>query len=306
MFPGEEPEKNLYSPVEFVTNIDTPEPNHLKILVDALRLETEFEVTELLMNSANGVIYHGCDKKNGNQIIFKELPRQNVRNWVDLKGYVVPSEIAYHFQTFHSSLEAKSVICRPITWLEKTSNFVLVLEKLGGENCVNLFEISKKYGAINEDAVKVIFGQILKIWETLNLAGVCHRDLKDENIIINPTTLECRLIDFGCATKLSTESQTSFAGTPEFLPPEWFRTGEYRHESVTSWSIGVILFILLTGIMPSQISDSLIDFKISRDADYILEQLSPGAQNLLISLLEVSEEERADFSTAQLLYKMWN
>ena len=58
--------------------------------------------------------------------------------------------------------------------------------------------------------------------------------------------------------------------------------------------------------MPSQISDSLIDFEISRDADYILEQLSPGAQNLLISLLEVSEEKRADLLTAQLLYKLWN
>ena len=299
-------EESGYGSAESATNIKAPEPNHLKIVADALRLESEFEVTDLLMNSANGVIYQGCDLKNGNQIIFKQLPRQNVQNWVDFEGSIVPSEIAYHFKTFQSSSDAENSICRPIAWLEKNSSFVLVLEKLGGENCVDLFELSKKYGAINEGAVKIIFGQILKIWETLNRAGVCHRDLKDENIIINPETLECRLIDFGCATKLSKESQTSFAGTPEFFPPEWFRTGKYRHESVNSWSIGVILFILLTGTMPSQISDSLIDFEISRDADYILEQLSPGAQNLLISLLEVSQEKRADLITAQLLYKMWS
>ena len=300
-------EESGYGSAESAINyIEAPRPNHLRIAADALRLENEFEVTQLLMNSANGVIYQGYDLKNGNQIIFKQLPRQNVQNWIEFEGSIVPSEIAYHFQTFQSSADALNSICRPLAWLEKKSSFVLVLEKFGGENSMDLFELSKKYGAIKEGAVKVIFGQLLNIWETLNRAKVAHRDLKDENIIVNPASLECRLIDFGCATKLSEENQTSFAGTPEFFPPEWFRTGSYHHEPVTSWSMGVILFILLTGTMPSQLVSNFIDFNLSRDAQFILDQLSPGAQTLLKSLLEISPTKRADLSTAQSLYTLWN
>ena len=299
-------EESGYGSAEtFFNHTETPEPNQLRILADALRLENEFEVTELLMNSANGVIYQGYNLKTGHQIIFKQLPRQNVQNWVEFEGSIVPSEIAYHFQTFNSSPEAQNTICRPIAWLEKKSSFVLVLEKLGGENCVDLFELSKKYGAINEGAVKIIFGQLLQIWETLNNAKVCHRDLKDENIIVNLATLECRLIDFGCATKLSEENQTTFAGTPEFFPPEWFRTGSYHHESLTAWSMGVILFILLTGTMPSQIVKNIIDFELSKDANYVLEQLSPGAQFLLKSLFETTPEKRANLKTAQVIFNLW-
>ena len=286
-------------------SISAPKPNHLRILADALRLENEFEVSELLMNSANGVIYQGYNLKSGEQIIFKQLPRKNVPNWVEFENAIVPSEIAYHFKTYESCPEARDSICRPIVWLEKKSSFILVLEKLGGRHCVDLFELSKKLGAIKEDAVKIIFGQLLKIWETLNHAKVCHRDLKDENIIINPETLECRLIDFGCATKLSPDPQKTFAGTPEFFPPEWFRTGSYNHKPVTSWSIGVILFILLTGIMPSQLVENFVDFDLSRDADYILVQLSQGARNLLMNLLQANPEKRADLKTAKLLYQLW-
>ena len=301
-------EESGYDSAESAINcsVAAPKPNHTRIIADALRLENEFEVSELLMNSANGVIYQGYNLKDGKQIVFKQLPRKTVPNWVDFEGTIVPSEIAYHFQTYQSCPAAKNSICRPIAWLEKNSSFILVLEKLGGKNSVDLFELSKKFGAIKEDAVKIIFAQLLDIWETLNLAKVCHRDLKDENIIINPSTLECRLIDFGCATKFSEEPQGSFAGTPEFFPPEWFRTGSYRHEPVTGWSIGVILFILLTGSMPSQIVDSLIDFELSRDADYILEQLSPGAQTLLLGLLETNPEKRADLKTAKVLFQLWN
>ena len=112
-------------------------------------------------------------------------------------------------------------------------------------------------------------------------------------------------IYYCCAIKLSGENQTSFAGTPEFFPPEWFRTGSYHHESLTAWSMGVILFILLTGTMPSQIVKNIIDFELSTNANYILEQLSPGAQFLLKSLLETTPGKRANLKTAQVMFNLW-
>ena len=49
-----------------------------------------------------------------------------------------------------------------------------------------------------------------------------HRDVKDENILLNSKTMQVKLIDFGCGTRLRDANYTEFAGTPEFYPPEWY------------------------------------------------------------------------------------
>ena len=59
----------------------------------------------------------------------------------------------------------------------------------------------------------------------LDFEYVCcfsHRDVKDENILLNSKTLHVKLIDFGCGTRLKETHYNEFAGTPEFYPPEWY------------------------------------------------------------------------------------
>ena len=296
-------EESGYGSTESLLETSPPSPNWTRIAADAVRLQTEFEVTELLMNSANGIVYQGHCLATGQEVIFKQIPRTTVPNWMFHDGSLVPAEIAFHFAAFR--LATNETICRPVAWLEKRSSFVLILEKLGGGNCMDLFELSKKYGAIAEEPVKIIFSQLVDMWASLNASGICHRDLKDENVIINSSTLECRLIDFGCATKLSPKDQKSFAGTPEFFPPEWFRQGSYTHHNLTAWSVGVILFILLTGKMPVQLKPNIVDFNLERDAYAHLTSLSSGAQNLLKALLENEPAKRADYARTRKLLQQW-
>ena len=78
--------------------------------------------------------------------------------------------------------------------------------------------------------------------------GIAHRDFKDENILINPESLEIKVIDFGCAEKIK-ENQTfkNASGTLEYFPPEWFKFAEMGAQASTIWSLGAIFYILLTG-----------------------------------------------------------
>ena len=280
-----------------------PSPNLPRIGKDAIRLEEDFEISKLLMNSANGIIYEGFCLKSGKSVIFKQLPRINIPNWIMFDGHLVPAEIGYHFLAYEKSRDL-GVICRPITWLEKKSSFVLVIEK--GQNSMDLFELSKKYGKLSEEPVKIIFDQLVKMWKSLNISKVCHRDLKDENIIINIKTLECKLIDFGCSTKLSENSQKSFSGTPEFYPPEWFRHKIYNHQKLNAWSIGMILFILLTGDLPVGQKENIIYFDLERDAADLLENISKPAKDILKALLEPEPSKRADLEKTEKLFKIWN
>ena len=80
---------------------------------------------------------------------------------------------------------------------------------------------------------------------------VLHRDLKDENILISTKSLEVKIIDFGCATDFDPDLiYTTLSGTPEFFPPEIFKNQNYSAEKSTVWSLGTLLYILVTGDVP--------------------------------------------------------
>ena len=113
-----------------------------------------------------------------------------------------------------------------------------------------MFEFSQSYGRINEAPAKIIFSNLLHAVRLLIDQKIFHRDLKDENILLNPSTLDIKIIDFGCATYYTDTIHTRLSGTPEFMPPEAIEKGEYTAEGATVWSLGVILFTLINGRLP--------------------------------------------------------
>ena len=89
---------------------------------------------------------------------------------------------------------------------------------------------------------------------------VLHRDLKDENILISTKSLGVKIIDFGCATEFDPDKiYTSLSGTPEFFPPEVFKNQNYLAEKSTVWSLGTLLYILITGDVPFDSEKEIIN-----------------------------------------------
>ena len=90
------------------------------------------------------------------------------------------------------------------------------------ENSKDFFEVSRQYGALRECPAKIIFRQVAETCQNLHRHGVLHRDIKDENILVNLKTLETKIIDFGCAT--------------EFDPNREYQkfSGFYNHKFLTS------------------------------------------------------------------------
>merc|ERR1712045_573956 len=118
-------------------------------------------------------------------------------------------------------------------------------------------------GRLEEDMAKRMFLEIVETVRRCRDLGVLHRDIKDENILVDLNTGATKLIDFGSGCfhlseqKPSMKTQdteegvyTEFRGTRVYSPPEWVRDGEYRADGLSVWSLGVLLHDMLAGDIP--------------------------------------------------------
>jgi serine/threonine protein kinase len=96
--------------------------------------------------------------------------------------------------------------------------------------------------------------------------GVMHRDLKLGNILIANGSKQIKIIDFGLAVKLEVGEQgeqMTMCGTPNYISPEVLERQPYGLQS-DLWSLGCILYALLTGTPPFEcpsVQDTLLKIR---------------------------------------------
>lgn len=137
--------------------------------------------------------------------------------------------------------------------------------------------------------------------------NICHRDLKLENIVINPLTFQIKVLDFGFSCYYSSdELMQTRVGTPYYIAPE-ILAGGYGPEC-DMWSVGVITYILLIGSPPFHSSRvSKILYKIMHHPlnynNRIWEDLSPEAMEFVSKILVKDPKER--IKPAEALKHAW-
>ncbi|KAF9922220.1 hypothetical protein FBU30_007691 [Linnemannia zychae] len=116
----------------------------------------------------------------------------------------------------------------------------------------DLFECIEHHSKFTETQARVIFKQIVECVHYLNSRGICHRDIKDENIVID-NDFRVKLIDFGSAViipKPQGKLFDRFYGTINYASPEILKGEKYRAESAEIWSLGILLYTILYGEVP--------------------------------------------------------
>ena len=130
--------------------------------------------------------------------------------------------------------------------------------------------------------------------------GVIHRDIKPENMFLTHWDQEqtsLKISDFGIAREIQYhEMATTVAGTPGYLAPEILMNCGYD-DKCDIWSLGVVMYLLLSGTLPFQSEDMLELFNLIKQGNYNRDQecwehVSPQAKNLLEGLLVVDPEYR--------------
>jgi calcium-dependent protein kinase len=102
----------------------------------------------------------------------------------------------------------------------------------------------------------------------LHSKGIMHRDLKPENFLLTEKTLKVanlKIADFGLACR--DETSTVVAGSPYYIAPEIISNKPYD-KRCDLWSLGVILFLLLSGELPFHHLDIYESFKLTTLGTY--------------------------------------
>jgi len=119
---------------------------------------------------------------------------------------------------------------------------------------VSLEQLIKRERYLSNEAAALIFYEVCKGLQYAHEKGVIHRDMKPGNILISNQG-EVKLVDFGIATSLehSEEGLTRDGmtlGTPSYIPPEQIDNAKTVDRRADIYSLGVVLYEMLTGKTP--------------------------------------------------------
>jgi len=158
----------------------------------------------------------------------------------------------------------------------------------GGE----LFFHLKKEGRFAENRVKLYAAEIASALDHLHNLDIVYRDLKPENILLDAEGHIC-ITDFGLSKQIeSSEGTHTFCGTPEYLAPEVLK-GQGHGTPVDWWSLGTLLFEMLTGLPPFYAQNVNVMYtKILSGELRFPSYISDNAKSLLEGLLTRDPEKR--------------
>jgi serine/threonine protein kinase len=169
------------------------------------------------------------------------------------------------------------------------------------EYCTNgeLFKLIVDHGHLNESQSRFIIREILDALAYCHSRGVAHRDLKPENILVSATG-HIKLSDFGMSKYVGTSGLCNTScGTPAYASPECLTGGPCNAMASDVWSVGVILFALVTGMLPwtQTVRGKLFD-QIKAGQYRIPPDVSPACADLIRRLMTVDPAARITIQEA--------
>ncbi|XP_067336595.1 MAP/microtubule affinity-regulating kinase 3a isoform X24 [Channa argus] len=177
--------------------------------------------------------------------------------------------------------------------IETERTLYLVMEYASGGE---VFDYLVAHGRMKEKEARAKFRQIVSAVQYCHQKHIVHRDLKAENLLLD-ADMNIKIADFGFSNEFTLGNKLdTFCGSPPYAAPELFQGKKYDGPEVDVWSLGVILYTLVSGSLPfdgqnlKELRERVlrgkyrIPFYMSTDCENLLKRflvLNPGKRGTL-------------------------
>lgn len=235
-----------------------------------------YQLVELLGRGGMGEVWRARQTSLNRQVAVKILPSK----------FASDREFVARFEKEATALAALNHpnIVQIIDRGQAGSHYYFAMELVTG---VNLREMLTGRRLSPKDALRIIV-QVARAIDYAHEQKVVHRDLKPENVLVDPRG-HVKIADFGLAGMKDSEKNIALTatavamGTVNYMAPEQRRDAKHVDHRADLYSLGVLLYELLTGELP------LGRFKLPSEK---VQGLSPVIDELVAKLLETEPEQR--------------
>jgi len=244
-------------------------------------------VIEKLGQGGMGKVYRVLDKKLEEEIALKVLKPEIAVDKKTIERFRNELKLARRISHPH--------ICRMYDLNEEHGTQFITMEYVPGED---LKSTIRRLGVLNVAKVIEIAKQICEGLGEAHRHDIVHRDLKTQNIMIDPKG-KARIMDFGISRCLQAEGITAdgiIVGTPEYISPEQL-DGSKVDERSDLYSLGIILFEMATGQLPFK-GDTTLSVAIKHktamppDPRELNAQIPKSLSALILKCLEKRKDKR--------------
>nr|XP_034979156.1 NUAK family SNF1-like kinase 2 [Zootoca vivipara] len=244
-------------------------------------LRHRYEFLETLGKGTYGKVKKARER-SGKLVAIKSIRKDKIKDEQDLVHIRREIEIM-------SSLNHPHIIAVHEVF-ENSSKIVIVMEYASKGD---LYDYISERQRLTEQEARHFFRQVVSAIYYCHKNGIVHRDLKLENILLDANG-NIKIADFGLSNVFQQDRfLQTFCGSPLYASPEIVNGRPYKGPEVDSWSLGVLLYILIHGAMPFDGQDYKTLVKQISSGDYREPTKLSEACGLIRWMLMVNPERRA-------------
>jgi len=251
------------------------------------RIETFYDMREVLGDGTSGQVRRAIHRQSGKERAVKVI---SLRRHVDVS--IMEREVS-----LLQSLDHPYIVKLVEVFVQHGVALYLVMELVKGGDLFDCIVEKQRY--TEKEARRAMRRLLSAIYYLHEESNIVHRDLKPENILCSSPT-HVKLADFGLAKIVKADGLKTFCGTPAYFAPEVLQrrgtvAGQGRYgKPADMWSLGVILYILLTGKPPfdGDIDEEPKGFEVDFVSDVHIWSQMTAAKELVQQMLRQDPKQR--------------
>lgn len=213
---------------------------------------------------SEGEVSKFLDTFLGRDVAIKKVPLSKKKQEAEILK-VLNSANSSFFPRFYEIYHKKNTAHIVMEYIEGKELYDLIVERKG----------------LDETVAKNYFLQLLEALRIIQKNNIIHRDLKPENMIVQGDKL--KVVDWGYSVVWNPDDEYPGSGTASYVAPEVLEVPSTIHYANDIWSLGMVLYTMLTGTLPfdctstQKVFNRIMNFEIEVDHP----KISLMAQNLL-------------------------